>query len=194
MAIVGFIVKGDRSSHGGHVVECTSRRSIDGLLVARVGDPVWCPRCNRMTKIVTSRFPQITDNGVPSAFDLDTTDCGAVLYSRHNNHAGYGSDDAHASSPPTAKAAAPAPRRTGEATRVQEHFVLCRDGTGQALAGVKYTLRTAGGRVIEGETDEHGRTGVVWTDRPEGMQLVLGSTDDAGDDPYHYSETITEAI
>ena len=40
MAIVGFIVKGDRTSHGGQVVECTSRRSIDGLLVARVGDLV----------------------------------------------------------------------------------------------------------------------------------------------------------
>jgi uncharacterized Zn-binding protein involved in type VI secretion len=194
MAIIGFIVKGDRTSHGGHVVECSSHRSIDGLLVARVGDPVWCPRCNRMTRIVTSRFPQITDNGVPSAFDLDTTDCGAVLYSRHNNHAGYGSNDAPASAPATARTAAPAPRGMAEAAGVQEHFVLRRDGTGNELAGVKYTLRTAGGRIIEGETDEHGRTDVVWTDRPENMQLVLGTTNDTGDDPYHYSETITETI
>ena len=151
MAIVGFIVKGDRTSHGGQVVECTSRRSIDGLLVARVGDLVWCPRCNRMTKIVTSRFPQVTDNGVPSAFDLDTTDCGAALYSRHNNHAGYGSNDSPASSPATVKAAVPAPRRTEEAASVQEHFVLREDGTGKELAGVKYTLRTADGRDIEGK-------------------------------------------
>lgn len=194
MAIVGFIVKGDRTSHGGQVVECTSRRSIDGLLVARVGDLVRCPRCNRMTKIVTSRFPQVTDNGVPSAFDLDTTDCGAVLYARHNNHAGYGSNDSAASSPATAKAAAPAPRRTEEAASVQEHFVLREDGTGKELAGVKYTLRTADGRDIEGETDEHGRTDVVWTDSPEGMQLVLGTVNDAGDDPYHYSETISETL
>jgi uncharacterized Zn-binding protein involved in type VI secretion len=194
MAIVGFIVKGDRTSHGGHVVECTSRRSIDGLLAARVGDLVWCPRCNRMTKIVTSRFPQVTDNGVPSAFDLDTTDCGAVLYSRHNNHAGYGSDDAPAGSSATVGAAVQVPRSTEEAVRVQEHFVLRRGGTEEALAGIKYTLRTADGQVIEGETDEHGRTDVVWTDRPEDMQLVLASTDDTGDDPYHYSETITETI
>lgn len=194
MAIVGFIVKGDRTSHGGQVVECTSHRWIDGLLVARVGDLVWCPRCNRMTKIVTSRFPQITDNGVPSAFDLDTTDCGAVLYSRHNNHAGYGSNDSPASGPATARAPAPAPRSTEEAASVQEHFVLREDGSGKELAGVKYTLRTADGRVIEGETDEHGRTDVVWTDSPESMQLVLGMTNDTGDDPYHYSETITETI
>lgn len=194
MAIVGFIVKGDRTSHGGHVVECTSHRSIDGLLVARVGDPVWCPRCNRMTKIVTSRFPQVTDNGVPSAFDLDMTDCGAQLYSRHNNHAGYGSNDSPVSSPVKAQVAVKTPNRAGEAASVQEHFVLRQDGTGKALAGVKYTVTTAGGRVIEGETDEDGRTGVVWTDGPEGMVLVLGGTDGTGADPYHYSETITETI
>lgn len=194
MAIIGFIVEGDRTSHGGKVVECTSHLSIDGLLVARVGDPVWCPRCNRMTKIITSRFPQITDNGVPSAFDLDMTDCGAQLYSRHNNHAGYGSNDSPVSSSEKVMAAEKTLRGAGEATSVQEHFVLRRDGTGEALAGVRYTLRTVDERVIDGETDEHGRTDVVWTDRPEGIELVLGSSDDADDDPYHYSETGTEAI
>jgi uncharacterized Zn-binding protein involved in type VI secretion len=194
MAIVGFIVQGDRTSHGGHVVECTSHRSIDGLLVARVGDPVWCPRCKRMTKIISSRFPQVKDNGVPSAFDLDMTDCGAQLYSRHNNHAGYGSNDSPVSISVTPKSAATTSRGAGETASVQEHFVLRQDGTGKALAGVKYTLSTAGGRVIEGETDEGGRTGVVWTDGPEDTALVLGRTDDTGDDPYHYSETVTETI
>jgi uncharacterized Zn-binding protein involved in type VI secretion len=194
MAIVGFIVKGDRTSHGGHVVECTSHRSIDGLLVARVGDPVWCPRCNRMTKIATSRFPQVKDNGVPSAFDLDVTDCGAQLYSRHNNHAGYGSPDAVASTAATARTAAKTPRSRGDAGNVQEHFVLRRDGSDEGLAGTKYTLSTADGRVIDGETDEQGRTGVVWTDGPEETQLVLGRTDDTGNDPYHYSEPNTETI
>lgn len=194
MAIVGFIVQGDRTSHGGHVVECTSHRWIDGLLVARVGDPVWCPRCNRITKIITSRFPQVTDNGVPSAFDLDMTDCGARLYSRHNNHAGYGSNDSPESSPVKARPAAKTSQGAGDTASTQEHFALRREGTGKELAGVKYTLSTADGRVIDGETDEHGRTDVVWTDRPEGIALVLGSADDAGDDPYHYSETSTETI
>ena len=131
MAIVGFIVKGDRTSHGGQVVECTSHRSIDGLLVARIGDLVWCPRCNRMTKIVTSRFPQVKDNGVPSAFDLDTTDCGALLYSRHNNHAGYGSPDTVARGAAKARTAAKTLSNGRGAASVQEHFVLRQDGTWQ---------------------------------------------------------------
>jgi uncharacterized Zn-binding protein involved in type VI secretion len=194
MAIVGFVVQGDRTSHGGHVVECASHRYIDGLRVARVGDPVWCPRCNRMTKIVTSRFPQVKDNGVPSAFDLDVTDCGAQLYSRHNNHAGYGSPDAVASTEARAKTAANPPRIPGDTASVQEHFVLRREGTGEALAGVKYTLNCGDGRVIEGETDEHGRTDVVWTDSPEHTQLVLDRVSDAGDDPYHYEDTNTETF
>jgi uncharacterized Zn-binding protein involved in type VI secretion len=194
MAIVGFIVQGDRTSHGGHVVECTSHRSIDGLLVARVGDPVWCPRCNRMTKIVTSRFPQVKDNGVPSAFDLDVTDCGAQLYSRHNNHAGYGSPDAVASPAAKVKTAAQTPPSRESAASVQEHFVLRQNSTGKELAGVKYTLNCGNGRTIEGETDEHGRTDVVWTDSPENTQLVLDRVSDASDDPYHYEATNTETF
>ena len=195
MAIIGFIVKGDRTSHGGHVVECTSHRYIDGLLVARVGDPVWCPRCNRMTKIVTSRFPQVKDNGVPSAFDLDVTDCGAQLYSRHNNHAGYGtSDPAPTAGLGSAKAAANNPRKTGETVSAQEHFVLREIETGKVLTGLKYKLSTATGRVIEGETDEKGRTGVVWTEGPEGTELVVDNGSGPCDDPYHYSETMMEII
>ena len=191
MAIVGFIVLGDRTSHGGKVIECTSNRSIDGLKVARVGDLVWCPRCNRPTKIVTSRFPQVKDNGVPCAYDMDMTDCGALLYSRHNDHAGYGSKAAPASSAHSTMAA---PHDRSNPASVQEHFVLRARDTGQPLTGVRYTLLTVAGRVIAGETDEHGRTGVVWTDTPADIQFVLDSTGGADDDPYHYPESFTEDI
>jgi len=191
MSIVGFIVKGDRTSHGGTVLDCKARWFIDGIPAAGLGDPVWCPRCNRLTKIVTSRFPQFTRNGIAAAFDLDTTDCGAVLYSRHNDHAGYGSADDPVSN--LAGAAAKAPRRTGEAS-VQEHYVLHERESGTGLAGVQFTLNCADGRIIDGETDEHGRTGVVWTGRPEDTEIVLDSTGGAQDDPYHYSETTTEPL
>jgi uncharacterized Zn-binding protein involved in type VI secretion len=186
MPIIGFIVVGDRTSHGGEVLSSTSRRFIDSIPLARVGDPVWCPRCKRKTQILTTRFPQMTEMGIAFAFDQDVTDCGAVLYSRHNNHAGYGSND------PPARAAPAAPYVARQATRVQEHFVLQDRGTGEKFAGVQYTLTIADGRVGAGETDQIGRTGVVWTDKSVNARLALSPAEGAGDDPYHYCESSTE--
>ncbi|MES2741077.1 MAG: PAAR domain-containing protein [Pseudomonadota bacterium] len=189
MPIIGFIVVGDRTSHGGEVISSSSRRSIDDIPMARVGDPVSCPRCKRETKILSSRFPQMTDNGVAFAFDQDVTDCGAVLYSRHNNHAGYGSDDAPA---PAAKAAPVPMYQARPASRVQEHFVLQDGETGEKLAGVKYTLTIADGRAGGGETDRYGRTGEVWTDTAVAARLAVERVEAAGDDPYHYCESNAE--
>jgi uncharacterized Zn-binding protein involved in type VI secretion len=94
MSIIGFIVIGDRTSHGGEVISGDPTWTIDGIPVARVGDKVSCPRCERVSTIISSRFPALTDNGVPVAYDQDRTeDCGAVLYSRHNGHAGWDDED-----------------------------------------------------------------------------------------------------
>ena len=193
MGIVGFIVEGDRTSHGGTVLECKSRWFIDGIPGAQVGDPVWCPRCNRMTRIVTSRFPQFKRNGVAAAFDQDTTDCGAVLYSRHNGHAGFHvADDpgsAAGAKAGTASATGPVARAAG---RAQEHFVVQDSGTRQGIAGVKYTLTTDDGRTVEGETDEQGRTDVVWTAAPDGVDVALHGQAGESDDPYHFPEQLSE--
>lgn len=187
MGIIGFIVQGDRTSHGGTVLDCQSRWFIDGIPLARIGDPVWCPRCNRMTKIVTSRFPQIKRNGVPAAYDLDMTDCGALLYSRHNDHAGYGSAGA------AEAGAANATRNDArEAGSVQEHFVLHDSGTGKGVAGLKYKLTTGEGRTVEGETDEHGRTDVVWTTAPDDIGVTLHGEAGGAGDPYHFDESLSE--
>jgi uncharacterized Zn-binding protein involved in type VI secretion len=183
MAIVGFIVIGDRTSHGGAVVSGDPAWTIDGQPIARVGDTVTCPRCKRKTTIVSSRFPTVIDLGRPVAYDQDITDCGAILYSRHNNHAGWGKigDDEAA----TAPIAEDAPKR---APCFREHFVLHNNKTGEPLAGVPYTIKTGDGTSIEGETDVHGRTDVVWTDSPLPVEVVAHprAADDA--DPYHYAE------
>ncbi|WGG52411.1 PAAR domain-containing protein [Rugamonas sp. DEMB1] len=79
MNVIGFIVLGDRTSHGGTVISCSTNRYINGIRAARMGDIVMCPRCKRATKIITSRFPKSKDDGIPAAFDMDMTDCGARL-------------------------------------------------------------------------------------------------------------------
>ena len=118
------------------------------------------------------------------------TDCGAVIYSRHNNHAGWGekgSDDEAAATPIEDYVPKQAPR-------FQEHFVLHNNETGEPLAGVPYTIKTGDGKTFEGETDSQGRTDVVWTDSPLPVEVVAHPkpADDA--DPYHYAELNYEGL
>lgn len=130
MAIIGFVVIGDRTSHGGVVISGDPTWTVDGQPVARYGDKVTCPRCKRISTIVSSRFPTVIDHGKPMAYDQDVTDCGAVIYSRHNNHAGWGEegrDDEAAVTPIGDYVPKKAPR-------FQEHFVLRNNETGEPLA------------------------------------------------------------
>lgn len=193
MAIIGFIVLGDRTSHGGTVIACSTNRYINGVRVARLGDLVMCPRCKRATKIITSRFPQCKDDGIPAAFDMDMTDCGAHIYSRHNGHAGYG-DNADPGAP-AAKASPKArsnPPASDDAPGVQEHFVLRDSESGEGFIEMEYTLDIADGRTIEGETDEQGRTNVVWTHSPDTISALLHPQPGKSADPYHFPEPASE--
>lgn len=71
MAIIGFIVVGDRTSHGGTVVSGDMTYTIDGQPIARIGDKVFCPRCKKSTVIVTSRFPTASAFGQALAYDQE---------------------------------------------------------------------------------------------------------------------------
>jgi uncharacterized Zn-binding protein involved in type VI secretion len=66
MSIIGLIVVGDTISHGGTVLTGDPTWTVDGIPVARVGNSVFCPLCQRTTVIVSSRFPTLTDNGMPA--------------------------------------------------------------------------------------------------------------------------------
>lgn len=190
MAIIGFIVLGDRTSHDGTVIACSTNRYINGVRVARLGDLVICPRCKRATKIITSRFPQCKDDGIPATFDMDVTDCGAQIYSRHNGYAGYGDDaDPGANATKTRPNARTNPPPSDDAPSVQEHFVLRHSDTDKPLADMAYTLDIADGRTIEGDTDEQGRTNVVWTHAPDDMTVSLNPPAGKSNDPYHFPES-----
>jgi len=196
MSIIGFIVVGDRTSHGGLVVSGDITFTIDGQPVARVGDKVYCPRCKQMTTIATSRFPTTFDLGQMMAYDQDSTSCGALLYSRHNNHAGWddgGPEDGIESVPASALAASPGdesdPR---EPLRFREHFVL-HDEDGNTVANVPYSVTTGEGNTFNGETDSEGRTSVIWTDSPDAVDVTVLPKPSAGDDPYHYSEDAADS-
>lgn len=186
MSIIGFIVLGDRTSHGGVVVSGDPTWTIDGKPIARVGDKVTCPRCKRDTTIVTSRFPTVIDLGKPVTYDQDKTDCGAVIYSRHNGHAGWGeAEGGTESSNSSIENYVPK-----QAPRFQEHFVLRNNETGEPLAGVLYTIKTGDGKTFEGETDAQGRTHVVWTDSSLPVEVVAHPKPAEDADPYHFDDNL----
>jgi uncharacterized protein (DUF2345 family) len=73
--------------------------------------------------------------------------------------------------------------------RFQEHFILQSSATGDPLSGVRYTVKTSDGQLIQGETDDTGRTAVVWTETVMPIAVTAHVLRPKGDDPYHYSET-----
>lgn len=194
MSIIGFIVVGDRTSHGGLVISGDITFTIDGQPVARVGDKVFCPRCKMTTTIVTSRFPSIFDLGQTMAYDRDSTSCGAMLYSRHNNHAGW-DDVGTAGEADSVAESAMQPLLAGEhqknePLRFREHFIL-HDDEGKVSANVPYSVTTGEGNTFEGETDAEGRTDVIWTNSPDAVDFTVLPKKDEAADPYHYEEQVS---
>jgi uncharacterized Zn-binding protein involved in type VI secretion len=68
---------GDKTSHGGAVVEASQLSDIDGVGIARMGDKASCP-IHGSTTIVSGDQTLIVD-GKPAARHGDKTACGATL-------------------------------------------------------------------------------------------------------------------
>jgi uncharacterized Zn-binding protein involved in type VI secretion len=74
-----FILLGDKTSHGGTVIEASGESSIGGVRIARVGDKVACPiRWHGVCPIVTGD-PTMMIDGKAVARTGDVTACGAQL-------------------------------------------------------------------------------------------------------------------
>ena len=77
-----FILIGDRTDHGGVVIEGAPTSDAGGLRIARVGDKVTCPRRNHgRTTIIASGDPTCIIEGKAAARHGDKTACGATLIS-----------------------------------------------------------------------------------------------------------------
>ena len=75
-----FIVVGDRTDHGGVVIEGTTVTDAAGKAIARVGDKVTCPkRGHGGTTVIASGDPTCMIDGQPAARHGDKTACGATL-------------------------------------------------------------------------------------------------------------------
>ena len=68
---------GDKTSHGGTVVEASPHSDSDGIGIARMGDKATCP-IHGSTAIASGDATLIVD-GKPAARQGDKTACGAIL-------------------------------------------------------------------------------------------------------------------
>lgn len=70
---------GDKTSHGGSVLEASTLTDSGGIGVARVGDKVSCPLPGHGTGTIASGDASWIVDGKPVARNGDKTSCGAVL-------------------------------------------------------------------------------------------------------------------
>lgn len=75
-----FIVIGDKTDHGGVVIQGATASDAAGKKIARVGDKVTCPRRGHgHTTVIVSGDPTCVIDGKPAARHGDKTACGATL-------------------------------------------------------------------------------------------------------------------
>jgi uncharacterized Zn-binding protein involved in type VI secretion len=75
-----FILVGDKTDHGGVVLEGAPSAKTRGKAIARVGDKVSCPkRGHHDTTVIVSGDPDFLIDGKPAARHGDKTACGATL-------------------------------------------------------------------------------------------------------------------
>jgi uncharacterized Zn-binding protein involved in type VI secretion len=77
-----FILIGDKTDHGGVVIEGAPTTDAGGIRIARVGDKVTCPkRGHGDTTVIATGDPTCMIEGKAAARHGDKTACGATLIS-----------------------------------------------------------------------------------------------------------------
>jgi uncharacterized Zn-binding protein involved in type VI secretion len=74
---------GDKTSHGGAVVEASQHSDSGGVPIARMGDKTSCPIHGDGT--IASGDPTMIVDGKPAARHGDKTSCGATLVAGQQN-------------------------------------------------------------------------------------------------------------
>ena len=81
-----IILMGDKTDHGGVVIEGAPNSDIDGKRIARIGDKVTCPQKGHGgTTVIVTGDPTCLIDGKPVARHGDKTACGATLIATQQN-------------------------------------------------------------------------------------------------------------
>lgn len=164
-----WIVKGDKTSHGGTVIEGDPTFDTHGKPVALVGHMATCPKCKGGPFPIVTGTPDFICNGRPVARHGDKTACGASLISGQAVSTwGAGTSAANAMKATTsAIATAPAVIAGAlDALDYDEHFVLLDKGSDKPIEGFAYSIATTTGEQ-EGQTGTDGKTSYAASEKPE---------------------------
>jgi len=159
-----FIVEGDKTSHGGTVLEGSAFSTTNGRRIARLGDKVYCPHCKKTTSIIEGDPTMIVD-GAPVALDGYKTSCGAVLItSQQATYKDMGGGNASSSNSSDAFASLFSPYVAEDddvRMKFNDKFQLIDEVTNQPMANTAYAILRGSGNVEHGTTDENGHTNLL---------------------------------
>lgn len=165
---------------------------MSGKPAARVSDPTACPLPGHGTNPIAAGSGDVFFDGLAAAREGDASACGGAMagglattvkingksaatldsVGSHGNKVTAGS-----STVIIGNSHSPAPFVPPLPVEIQwpfnEHFVINCQDTGEPLAGVEYTLKTASGKIINGVTDKDGKTQRVFSATAETIELVI---------------------
>jgi len=81
----GFVLLGDKTSHGGKVISASANFTVNDIKVALVGDLVSCPVEGHGTNPIVEGWPHRTFNGRAVVVDGCKCQCGCTVISSAQN-------------------------------------------------------------------------------------------------------------
>ena len=180
-----MIVQGDKTSHGGTVLQGSPFSDTHGKPISRVGDMVACPKCKGAFPIAEGDASNIVD-GAPVAYHGCKTACGATLIAGQmftQTHpssgaapgAGGGDDENDALQAFGAVGAGMAiayeEDAAGEEGRFKGRFQLVDIETGEPVKGQAGQYGLSGDKLANVTTDDEGYT--AWTERDAAEALTF---------------------
>lgn len=162
MAKKAIIRIGDKTSHGGTVLEGLQFFLILGKSAAGVGHRVHCPTCSG-PQVIVEGAANATMMEIQIAVDGMKTSCGATLIaSQSTDTIDVGSGGGTTALPANVGAAA-AGAGAPHAAAVNEagfddHYVLVDADSGAVLARTEYAIVRASGAIEHGVSDGEGKT------------------------------------
>lgn len=188
MGARAIIRQGDRTSHGGTVLEGHLFLIIHGKPAAGVGHKVHCPKCSGSIVIAEGAI-NAAMMGISIAVEGMKTSCGATLIaSQITDTIEYGSGASPTAAPsqaaPAASAAlaaiiAGAPKNVatadGAAKAKYDEQVRVLDQDGAPIANMPYHITDESGKVYKGLTDADGCCERVHTEDDQSLAILTGA-------------------
>lgn len=171
-----FIVMGDRTSHGGVVVEASQLSLTHNKPIARVGDQVTCPIPWHGTTVIVEGDPTMIIDGKPAARHGDKCACGAVLISSQvvstvGGGGGGSGANAHAADTGQGSSLTHTEQPTDQSSPLREvrfqydeQTKLVVTGNTATLVGLPWFIKTEDGKTYSGRLDESGQLPRVSTE------------------------------